>query len=46
MKNERTPNRLTQALLDTAKDMEKAGILSRADLVKISERHLGEKETM
>ncbi|OGU11556.1 MAG: transcriptional regulator [Geobacteraceae bacterium GWC2_58_44] len=35
------PSRLTQALLETAKDMEKAGILDKAAYEKITMRHLG-----
>lgn len=36
------PTRLTQALLETAKDMRDGGILSEAAYKKITMRHLGE----
>ena len=35
------PNRLAQALLETAKDMKNAGILGEAAYEKITMRHLG-----
>ncbi|MHB8069581.1 MAG: helix-turn-helix domain-containing protein [Desulfobaccales bacterium] len=35
------PNRLAQALLETAKDMQQAGILDEAAYGKITMRHLG-----
>ena len=35
------PSRLTQALLETAEDMKKAGILGEAVYGKITMRHLG-----
>jgi len=36
--------RLTQALLETAKDMKDAGILGEAEYEKITMRHLGRKD--
>jgi len=41
-KNKKT-SRLTQALLETAKDMQQAGILTDAAYGKITMRHLGVK---
>ena len=38
------PNRLTQALLETAKDMQQAGILTDEAYGKITMRHLGVKD--
>ncbi len=37
--------RLTEALLETAKDMHRAGILSKPDHAKITKRHLGAVST-
>ena len=42
-KNKR-PNRLAQAMLETAKDMRSTGILDEAAYNKISMRHLGVKD--
>ena len=39
-------SQLTQALLETANDMNVAGILSRASLDKITMRHLGAKDNV
>ena len=41
-KNKKT-NRLTEALLETAKDMNNVGILEEAAYEKITMRHLGMK---
>jgi putative transcriptional regulator len=38
------PGRLTQALLETAKDMKDAGLLGRATYEKITMRHLRSKD--
>jgi len=38
------PSRLTQALLETAKDMRSTGILDKAEYEKITMRHLGIKD--
>ena len=38
------PSRLTQAMLETAKDMRQAGLLDEAAYDKITLRHLGVKE--
>lgn len=44
MKTEKNkPSRLTQALLETAKDMKNADLLSKANYEKITMRHLGLK---
>jgi putative transcriptional regulator len=39
------PSRLTKALLETAADMRKSGLLDRATHDKITLRHLGSKTT-
>ncbi len=36
-----TPSRLTRALIETADDMRRAGVLDAADHEKITLRHLG-----
>ncbi len=41
----RKPSRLTKALLETAGDMRKGGLLDAAGLDKITMRHLGPRET-
>ena len=38
------PSRLAQAMLETAKDMRQAGVLSKAAYDKITMRHLGTEE--
>jgi putative transcriptional regulator len=44
MANRKTqPNRLTKALLETADDMRRAGVMDAATHAKITLRHLGEK---
>jgi len=43
-KREKSPNRLAQAMLETAKDMQRAGLLDEAAYTKITMRHLGMKE--
>jgi putative transcriptional regulator len=43
MTRTKTPSRLTKALLETARDMRKAGVLDDASYDKITMRHLGEK---
>ena len=41
----RKPNRLTKAILDTAKDMQKIKVIDRAEYEKITLRHI-EKENL
>jgi len=43
-KENKKPDRLAQALLETAKDMRSAGILDEAVYEKITMRHLGVKD--
>ncbi len=40
------PTRLTKALLETAKDMRRAGILTKSAHAKITKRHLGSGSTL
>ena len=44
MTTKKKPSRLAKGLLETARDMRKAGILDRATYDKITMRHLGKKE--
>lgn len=44
MTESKRPSRLTQAMLETAKDMRSAGILDEAAYNKITMRHLGLKD--
>lgn len=46
MTNETHPGRLTQALLETAGDMRRAGVIDAASHEKITLRHLGGKADM
>jgi|SRR6266576_4031279 len=41
----KTKSRLTKALLETAKDMRRAGILAESAYAKITKRHLDAKES-
>jgi putative transcriptional regulator len=43
-KKQKKPSRLTKALLETAKDMRRGGLLDKAAYEKITMRHLGENE--
>ena len=43
MTERKTPGRLAQAMLETAKDMRSAGVLDEAAYTKITMRHLGVK---
>ena len=43
MKRQTTPGRLTKALLETAGDMRRVGVMNAATHVKITLRHLGDK---
>jgi putative transcriptional regulator len=45
MATKEKPSRLAKALLETAGDMRKAGLLDRATHDKITMRHLGAKDT-
>jgi len=45
MTKTKKPSRLTKALLETAAEMRKAGLLDRASHEKITLRHLGAKDT-
>ena len=45
MKKNIKPNRLTRAIIETAKDMKQTGIMDEATYTKITMRHLGPKET-
>jgi putative transcriptional regulator len=45
MTTKKKPSRLAKALLETAGDMRKAGLLDRATYDKITMRHLGAKDT-
>jgi putative transcriptional regulator len=42
-KNKTQPSRLTKALLETADDMRRAGVMDAATHAKITLRHLGDK---
>ena len=44
MAEKKKPSRLAKALLETAVDMRKAGLLDRATYDKITIRHLGPKD--
>lgn len=44
IKKNNKPSRLTQSLLETAKDMKTAGLLDREAYEKITMRHLGVKD--
>lgn len=43
-KENKKPNRLTRAMLETAKDMRSAGVLDEVAYNKITMRHLGVKD--
>jgi putative transcriptional regulator len=43
-KTNKKPGRLTEAMLETAKDMRQVGVLDEATYAKITMRHLGVKE--
>ena len=43
-KENKKPSRLEKAMLETAKDMQYAGLMDEADYGKITLRHLGVKE--
>jgi putative transcriptional regulator len=43
MRKKRTNNRLTKALIETADDMRRAGVLDAARHEKITLRHLGSR---
>lgn len=43
MNNQTSPDRLTKALLETANDMRRVGVMDAATHAKITLRHLGDK---